>query len=182
MLKEIRIKSKYNFQQINFQEVKYDKIITTKKGNIYSICKIGKDEIAVACGKEIYLISNLSNKTLNDSLDNYPLLIGHTKNIICMTLLQDNKLVSAGEDKLIKIWNIQTKKLISTISKNYIRIDSLLPYNNNFLIVGAYSIIKIINIDTKEEVLSLLGHQKSICCIIELYPDIFYDLCHNYRF
>ena len=170
--KEIRIKSKYNFQKIHCQEVKYDKIINAYKGNVYSICKIGKDEIAVACGKEIYLLSNLSNKVLNDSLDDYPLLIGHTKNIICMTLLHDNKLVSGGEDKLIKIWNIQNKKLISTISKNYIRIDSLLPYKNNYLLVGAYSTIKIINIETKEEILSLLGHQKSICCIIELYPDI----------
>ena len=169
--KGIRIKSKYNIQNITYQEIKYDKNINTKKGNIYSICKTNQDEIAVACGNEIYIISNISSET-HASLDKYPSLISHTKNIICMCVLQDNKLVSGAEDRFIKIWDISKKKLISSISKNYKRIDSLLPYKNNYIIVGAYSTIKIININTKDEIITLMGHEKSICCLIEIYPDI----------
>ena len=169
--KEIRIKSKYNFQTMNYPEIKYDKNINTKNGNIYSICTTNKDEIAVACGNEIYIISNLSSDTYS-SIDKYPCLKSHTKNITCMVLLPETKLASSAEDRYIKIWDIPNKKLISSISKKYKKIDSLSPYKNNCLIVGAFNIIKIINIETKEEIISLMGHDKSICCIIELYPDI----------
>ena len=169
--KEIRIKSKYNLQNMNYPEIKYDKNINTKEGNIYSICKTNKDEIAVACGNDIYIISDLSSD-IYKSIDKYPCLKSHTKNIICMTVLPENKLASAGEDTFIKIWNLYNKKLFSSISKNYKRIDSLLSYKNNCLLVGAYNIIKIINYETKEELVSLMGHDKSICCIREIYPDI----------
>ena len=178
--KEISIISKYHLPKINFQEIKYDKNINTKKGNIYSMCKTNKDEIVVACGEEIYIVSNLNSEIYN-SIDKYPSLNSQTKNskssnspknIICMTLIPENKLASGGEDRIIRIWDLTKRKLIFTISNNYKRIDSLLPYKNNCLIVGAYNIIKIINIDTKKELVSLMGHEKSICCIIELYPNI----------
>ena len=169
--KETRIRTKYILKPIKYPGIKFEKNINTKKGNIYSICKTNKDEIAVACGNEIYIISNLSSD-LDKSLEKYTSLISHTKNIVCMAALPNNQLSSAGEDKCIKIWDIENKKLISTISKNYIRIDSLLPYKNNSLIVGAYHTIKIIDIKTKEELISLPGHEKSICSIIEIYPDL----------
>ena len=169
--KETRIKSKYNFQPQKFPIIKFDKNLYTKKGNIYSICKTNKDEIAIACGNEIYIISDLSTD-ISKSLEKFPSLISHTKNIICMAPLPNNQLASAAEDKLIKIWDIPNKKLISSISKNYIRIDSLLPYKNNRIIIGAYNVIQIIDIKTKEELISLPGHEKSICSIIEIYPDI----------
>ena len=169
--KETRIKSKYNLQPQKFSTVKFEKNINTKKGNIYSICKTNKDEIAIACGNEIYIISNLSTDIFK-SLEKFPSLISHTKNIICITPLPNNQLASAAEDKLIKIWDVPNKKLISTISKNYIRIDSLLSYKNNSLIIGAYNTIQIVDIKTKEELITLTGHEKSICSIIEIYPDI----------
>ena len=169
--KEIRIKSKYILPIINYSEIKPIKKLNTKNGNIYSICKINKDEIAIACDKEIYILSNLNFK-IYDSIDKYPSLIGHTKNIICMTLLNGYRLASAEEEKIIKIWDISEKKLISTISKNYKRINSLFSYKDNCLIIGAYNSIKIININTKEELMTLLGHEKSICCIIEISHDI----------
>ena len=169
--KETRIKSKYNLQPQKFSTVKFEKNINTKKGNIYSICKTNKDEIAIACGNEIYIISNLS-KDIFKSLEKFPSLISHTKNIICIIPLPNNQLASAAEDKLIKIWDVPNKKLISTISKNYIRIDSLLSYKNNSLIIGAYNTIQIVDIKTKEELITLTGHEKSICSIIEIYPDI----------
>ena len=169
--KEIRIKSKYHLPSINHREIKYDQNINTKQGNIYSICKTNKDEIAVACGKDIYIISNL-NSEINQSIDEYPCLKSHKKNIICMTLISENKLASAGEDRSIKIWDIANKKLFSSISTSYKRIDSLLPYQSNCLVIGAFNLIKIMNIEKKEELASLMGHEKSICCIIEIYPDI----------
>ena len=89
-----------------------------------------------------------------------------------MTLLPGYKLASSEEEKVIKIWDLSEKKLISSISKNYKRINSLFSYKNNCLIIGAYNDIKIINIETKEEIMTLIGHEKSICCIIEISPDI----------
>ena len=169
--KEIRIKSKYNLPIINYSEIKAKKRIKTNNGNIYSICKTAKEEIAIAYEKEIYILSNLNSK-IYDSIDKYPSLTGHNKTIICMTLLPGYKLASSEEEKIIKIWDLSEKKLISSISKNYKRINSLFSYKDNCLIIGAYNDIKIINIETKEEIMTLIGHEKSICCIIEISPDI----------
>ena len=168
---DIRIQSKYTIQSPKFTDIKYDKVINTKNGNIYAITKINDDEIAIARGNNIYLIQNL-NSYVYETIDKYPPLIGHSKNIICMTLLTENKLASGSEDKTIKIWDISKKKLLFSLNSNYQKIDSLLPYKNNCLIVGAFNTIKIIKLDSKKEIISLFGHEKSICCIIEIYPDI----------
>ena len=55
--------------------------------------------------------------------DLYPSLKGHSKNILCLSLLSENILASGSEDKSIKIWDINNRKCIKTISNNYKRID-----------------------------------------------------------
>jgi WD40 repeat protein len=154
---------------VKYKEIKYEKSIKAKKGTIYSITKINNDEIAVACGNEILIID--INKKTNESeflFNEYPSLIGHTKNVLCLSLLSENKLVSGSEDKSPKIWDITDKKCINTISSDFQRIDSILPLQDNIIILGTHNIIKIINIETKEEISSLIGHQKSICSIIRI--------------
>jgi WD40 repeat protein len=168
-LNSLTVQSKYNIQPVKYKEIKYEKSIKTKKGTIYNITKINNDEIAVACGNEILIID--INKKTNESeflFNEYPSLIGHTKNVLCLSLLSENKLVSGSEDKSLKIWDITDKKCINTISSDFQRIDSILPLQDNIIILGTHNIIKIINIETKEEISSLIGHQKSICSIIRI--------------
>ena len=165
--------SKYNLNLIKYKEIKYEKTIKTKKGTIYSIIKINNEKIAFACEKEILIINDINNiNEISYFDDGYDSLKGHTKNVLCLTLLSENKLISGSEDKSIKIWDIDKKNCIETISGNFQRIDSLLNLKNNILIIGTYNLIKIINIETKEEISTLVGHEKSICSIISLKENI----------
>jgi len=175
-LKSLTIQSKYNINPIKYKEIKYERSIKTQIGAIYAIIKINNDEIAVACGKEILIINNInSNKKelLYQNLNNpYPSLKGHTKSILCLSLILNDKLASGSEDKSIKIWDIENKKCIDTIKGDFQRIDSLLSFHNDILIVGSHNIIKIINVENKEELYTLIGHEKSICSIIQINENL----------
>ena len=171
----LTLRRKNNTNLIKFKEVKYEKTIKAKTGTIYSIVKINNEEIAVSSGNEILIINIINDSEIYNQynlFDIYPSLKGHTKNILCLALLSENILSSGSEDKTIKIWDINEKKCIKTISKDYKRIDSLLAYNSNILIIGAYNVIRILNIDTKEEILSLIGHEKTISSIIKINENI----------
>ena len=166
--------SKYKLNPIKLKEVKYEKSIKTGIGSIYAIVKINNNEIAAACGNEILIINDISKSTneTNNIFYSYPSLKGHSKNVLCLSLLSENILASGGEDQYIKIWNTMKKECLSTIKGKYKRIDSLLAYRNNILIVGVYNIIKIINIQTKEEISALIGHTKGICSIVKISDNI----------
>jgi WD40 repeat protein len=164
----LTVRTKYSKDQLKYKSIKYFKNLKIRTGTIYSIIKINNEEIAVASGKEILIINDIKAAEQKGILDFYPSLKGHTKNILCLALLSENLLASGSEDKTIKIWDISNQKLIKTISKNYKRIDSLLEYERNILIAGTYNIIRVINIDTKEELLTLIGHEKTVCSIIKI--------------
>ena len=169
----LTVRTKNNkINQIKYKEIKYFKSLKINNATIYSIIKINSEEIAVACGNEILILKNIKSDEINEAFYYYPSLKGHTKNILCLTLLSENILASGSEDKTIKIWDIANRKLIKTLSKNYKRIDSLLAYESNILIAGTYNIIRIINIDTKEELLTLIGHEKTVCSLIKFNENI----------
>ena len=113
--KSLSVQSKYNVNPIKYKEIKYEKTIKTNNGTIYAISKINDKEFAVACGKEILIInySNNNNESSNENNILYSLK-GHSKNVLCFTLLENNinHLVSGSEDKTIKIWDIKEKKCI----------------------------------------------------------------------
>ena len=170
-LKSMIVQSKYNFNPLKYKEIKYEKSIKTYLGAINAFSKINNNQFSVSCGKEILIINydnNNNNKSDSNQIYSISSLGSHSKNILCLTLLLENKLASGGEDKLIKIWDIQNKKCIDTISKNFERISSLLSFDKNKLIIGTHNFIKIINIETKEEISTLIGHEKSICSIIKI--------------
>ena len=168
------IHSKNTLRSLKFNEIKYEKSIKINKGTIYSIIKINKDEIAAACGNEIIIINDFKEDINEEDkfFNSYPYLKGHTKNILCLALLSGNILASGSDDKTIKIWDILNRKCIKTLSNNYKRIDSLLAYKDNILIAGTYNIIRILNVDTKEEILNLIGHEKTICSIIKINENL----------
>ena len=166
----LTVQSKYNINQNKPNEIKYVKSIKTRIGTIYSIIKTNINEIAVACGNEILIIDDITKET-NDSFslfNSFPSLRGHIKNVLCLALLSENILASAGEDPFIKIWNIEKKECINTIKGKYKHIYSLLKYQDNILIAGIHNQIKIFDITKNEELATLIGHTKSICSIIKI--------------
>ena len=173
--KSLSVQSKYNVNLLKYKEIKYEKTIKANNGTIYAISKINDKECAVACGKDILIInySNNNNEQLNEKNTFYSLK-GHSKNVLCLTLLENNEnnLISGSEDKTVKIWDIKEKKCVDTLKKDFQRIDSLLSFQNNILIVGSHIEIKIINIENKEELFKLVGHEKSICSIIKIRENI----------
>ena len=173
--KSLSVQNKYNVNPIKYKEIKYEKTIKTNNGTIYAISNINDKEFAVACGKEILIInySDNNNEPLKENNTSYSLK-GHLKNVLCLALLENNEnnLASGSEDKTVKIWDIKEKKCIDTLKKDFQRIDSLLPFQKKILIVGSHIEIKIINIETKEEISKLVGHEKSICSIIKIQENI----------
>ena len=77
-------------------------------------------------------------------------------------------MISGSEDKSIKIWDIQKKKCLNTISLDFNKIDALLYLNENKLLVGTHNVVKMINIKSKEIISNFIGHEKGICSIINI--------------
>ena len=160
------IKSKFSF--LNAKQIKYEKKLNLIINSVYAITKINdKNGIAVASGNDILIIEDI------DEYDekNQQTMSGHSKNVNCLILLTPNKLVSGSEDKTIKIWDIQKRLCVSTITGNYERIESLLKINDNTIAVGSHHTIRVFNTDNKKELYSLVGHEKSVCTMIKISED-----------
>ena len=160
------IKSKFNF--LNAKQIKYEKKLNLIINSVYAITKINdKNGIAVASGNDIIVIEDI------DEYDekNQATMSGHSKSITSLILLTPNKLVSGSEDKTIKIWDIQKRLCVSTITGNYERIESLLKINDNTIAVGAHHTIRVFNTDNKKELYTLVGHEKTVCTMIKISED-----------
>ena len=159
--------SKYNLA--NAKQIKLEKKIDILINSVYAITKINdKNGVAVAAGNDILIIEDINNydQSKPDTMS------GHSKNITSLILLNENKLVSGSEDKTIKIWDIQKRLCISTITGNYERIESLLKIKDNIIAAGSQNTIRFFNTDNKKELFSLLGHEKSVCTIIKMNENI----------
>ena len=153
------------FNLANSKQIKYEKKINILINTVYQIIKINnKNGIAVATGNDILIIDDIDNYNPN----NPETMSGHSKNITCIILFDENKLISGSEDKTIKIWDIKKRVCTSTITGNYERIESLLKINNNTLAAGSQNNIRFFNIDNKKELFSLVGHEKSVCTMIKI--------------
>lgn len=67
---------------------------------------------------------------------NRPEFGGHTKNILCLALSSDGKLLaSGGEDKIIRVWNTEEDKLIDTFKghKDIISVSLFISYRNLYI-------------------------------------------------
>ena len=159
--------SKYNLA--NAKQIKLEKKIDILINSVYAITKINdKNGVAVAAGNDILIIEDINNYDQNKP----DTMSGHSKNITSLILLNENKLVSGSEDKTIKIWDIQKRLCISTITGNYERIESLLKIKDNIIVAGSQNTIRFFNTDNKKELFSLLGHEKSVCTIIKMNENI----------
>lgn len=123
--------------------------------------------IAIAIGKDIAIYEDIFNNK-----ETKYLLVGHSKNILCLSQINEEKFASGSEDKTIKIWSMKTKQCLSTITGSFEIITCLLALSTGHIAAGSHLTIKVFNIDTKNELYSLIGHEKSVACIIQINPHL----------
>ena len=74
----------------------------------------------------------------NDKSTHYNIIINQKEEIV--------KLIESGGDGNIRIWNFHSGLLLNKINTNKIGIRSICLWNNEYLFVGFYEILKIINL------------------------------------
>jgi WD40 repeat protein len=84
---------------------------------------------------------------------------GHTAAIVALLLLNDGTLASGSRDNTIKIWNVETGILITTLAEHSSYVNALALLGNGDLVSGSRDkSIKIWDIDTETVKMTLLGH------------------------
>ncbi|MGI2907304.1 WD40 repeat domain-containing protein [Tolypothrix sp. VBCCA 56010] len=103
-------------------------------------------------------------------------LTGHSEKVTSVVISPDNEtLVSGCADKTIKVWNLNTGKLIRTLTEDLGEISSVaISSDGHFLAVGSCqhpkSNVKVWNLNSRKLLHTLLGHQKPVNCIA-ISPD-----------
>ncbi|MBW4572740.1 MAG: WD40 repeat domain-containing protein [Tolypothrix carrinoi HA7290-LM1] len=103
-------------------------------------------------------------------------LTGHSEKVTSVVISPDSEtLVSGCADKTIKVWNLNTGKLIRTLTEDLGEISSVaVSSDGHFLAVGSCqhpkSNVKVWNLNSRKLLHTLLGHQKPVNCIA-ISPD-----------
>lgn len=143
---------------------------------VVSIKKLKPDNsIALAIGKDIVIYEDIL--TLKEK--KYDLL-GHSKTVLCLTQINDEKLASGSEDKTIKIWSLKTKQFLSTITGDFEVINCLLTLSNGHIAAGSHCSINVFNPDTKNQLYSFVAHEKSVASIIQINPRMIASSSYDY--
>ena len=103
-----------------------------KNKNISNIFKHKCASLAVTGGRRIYLFSN--------SLEEMGSLSGHKGEISCLSIIRNRILASGSEDMNIKMWEIEEKCLICTLSGDREAVTALCAVGED-LVSGSHSLI-----------------------------------------
>ena len=110
---------------------------------------------------------------LSNSLEFMGVLLGHTENITCLTTLAEGKLVSASDDKSLKLWDIQSKTCMITLSEHRQRITAICQPRMGVIVVSQDKSLLIwdylsetAKLPRSREV--LIGHTSTIYGILRL--------------
>lgn len=84
-------------------------------------------------------------------------LLGHSGRILCVHLMNSKYLITAGDDKLIKIWSLEDGMLIKSLAKHYAPINDLtLSFDSKYLASCDYNGVVIVwNLETWEAIFVL---------------------------
>ncbi|MBW4479278.1 MAG: AAA-like domain-containing protein [Tolypothrix brevis GSE-NOS-MK-07-07A] len=88
-------------------------------------------------------------------------LEGHSRGVSSVTFSPDGKtLASTSSDKTIKLWNLETKKEITTLNGHSLGVSSVTFSRDGKTLAWASSdkTIKLWNLETKKEITTLNGH------------------------
>ncbi len=116
-------------------------------------------------------ISNLKHQCQQGYASLQYTLTGHSGKVSSITICPDTQsLVSGCADKTIKVWNVNTGKVIRTLSQNSAEVSSVaVSPDGNLLAVGSCntprSNVKVWHISTGKLLHTLLGHQKPVNCV-----------------
>ncbi|WP_233787929.1 AAA-like domain-containing protein, partial [Dulcicalothrix desertica] len=106
-----------------------------------------------------YILSNIRERNQ---------LQGHTGEVYSVAISADGKtLASAGADKTIKLWNISTGKIISTLSGHTAIVNSVAisADGKTLASAGADKTIKLWNISTGKLISTLSGHTDAVSSV-----------------
>jgi WD40 repeat protein len=88
-------------------------------------------------------------------------LKGHQGDVLSV-IISDGKIISGSQDKTIKVWDLNSGKLIYTLSGHNSGIYSLAVTDNKLLSCSADRTIKIWDLNTAELKFTLLGHNSHV--------------------
>ncbi|XP_063968822.1 NACHT domain- and WD repeat-containing protein 1-like [Lytechinus pictus] len=96
-------------------------------------------------------------------------LEGHEKGILWLAVGQDNEVVSASQDKMIKVWDLDTKSCRLTLKEHEApvgHVKTVTREKDSFIIsTDAKGVLKFWKYDTGECLLSAKEHNASIRCL-----------------
>jgi WD40 repeat protein len=105
------------------------------------------------------ILKNLNNKSIFKSIGiSTTILNGHSSSINSLALLPNNNIISASNDKTLKIWNIKTNHCLTTMENNGYELSSLIILANGNIATcsnddqiciwsGSYECIRTIKIE-----------------------------------
>merc|ERR1719188_1023390 len=152
-----------------------DSVVTSysTKSNVRAITTFVIDEVLfLACAGDVNHDIEVFNTETNEVAYS---LSGHTHDIYTLTVYyQDNQcfLVSGGQDKLIKIWDLSTLECKDTLEGHFgviAHVRSLVVYEINeklYLASGSNdNTVKIWDLQEKSLITTLEGHTSYVYCI-----------------
>ena len=97
----------------------------------------------------------------------------HIGAINSILILNDDKLVSAGDDSTIKIYDLKTFSLLYSLNDHFARVTSLVQIpssnNNNILASGSFDTsIRLWDLNKKKCYLQLCEHESWVLCLLIL--------------
>ncbi len=128
---------------------------------------IGDTQSILIVEEILKAIENLKQQPRQEYVYEYKNLTGHSANVTSVAISSDGQIVSGCEDKTIKLWNLETGKLIRTLNENWGEVSSLaVSPNGKLLAVGSSKTpqnnVKVWNLATGKLVWTLLGHHKPV--------------------
>ncbi|CAL5984405.1 Pentapeptide_repeats-containing protein [Hexamita inflata] len=117
--------------------------------------------ITCCSGNNVHLYSSRSNKLIKT-------FEGHTDSVNTVVFSQDDKYVlSGGDDKVVKVWDVQEQNLFKTIDVHTNSIHQIV-FNKNYSCFGTASddkTIKLWNAQTYELINTFKGHNSGVCSL-----------------
>jgi WD40 repeat protein len=134
----------------------------------YCIKQVSDAQIACAGGDADIRIYDLSKE--DETVEVFK-LSGHELVIRDLEMIDENTIASCSEDKTIKVWDLNNKKLLYTLEGHGEGVKCIKLLKDGRLASGAYdNLIKLWDLKEKKCVATLKGHTGHVLCLEQL-PD-----------
>ena len=134
----------------------------------YCIKQISDAQIACAGGDADIRIYDLSKE--DETIEVFK-LSGHELVIRDLEMIDEHTIASCSEDKTIKVWDLNEKKLLYTLEGHGEGVKCIKLLKDGRLASGAYdNLVKLWDLNEKKCVATLKGHTGHVLCLEQL-PD-----------